>query len=210
MFAKHTARSLMLAFTFAVIAAAMVPSVAHARQDTNKVMGELQFSGATKVDKNAGVWIDGQYVGYVDELKGDKKIMLLPGQHDVSIRRAAYKDFVQQVNIEPGQAQLVAVRLEKDPGWRYPSKGDEATLKVTVVPERAAVFLDGGYIGHASDFGGAFHAMLVMPGTHQIKIELAGYKTFETEVNARAHQKTEIKTELVKDSGEQAGAVAKQ
>ena len=202
MFAKHTSRCLILVFTFAVIAAAMVPSVSHARQNTNKVMGELQFSGATKVDKNAGVWIDGQYVGYVDELKGDKKIMLLPGQHGVNIRRAAYKDFTQQVNIEPGQTQLVAVRLEKDPGWHYPSKGDEATLKVTVVPERAAVFLDGGYIGHASDFGGAFHAMFVMPGTHQIKVELAGYKTFDTQVNARAHQKTEIKTELVKDNSE--------
>lgn len=208
MFAKHTSRFLI--FGLALAALTVIVPGARAQQNTNKVMGELQFSGATKVDKNAGVWIDGQYVGYVDELKGDKKIMLLPGQHDVTIKRAAYKDLAEQVNIEPGQTQLLAVRLEKDPGWHYPAKGNEATLKVTVVPERAAVFLDGGYIGHASDFGGAFHAMLVMPGTHQIKVELAGYKTFETEVNARSHQKTEIKTELVKDSSEQTGALAKQ
>ena len=41
--------------------------------------------------------------------------------------------------------------------------------------------------------------MLVTPGTHRIKIELAGYKTFETEINALARQKTEIKTELIRN-----------
>ena len=41
----------------------------HARRGTperagkNQVMGELQFSGATKVERESGVWIDGQYVG---------------------------------------------------------------------------------------------------------------------------------------------------
>src|SRR5437762_10266506 len=48
----------------------------------NQVMGELKFSGPTKIEKSSGVWIDGQYVGYLRELKGDKKIMLLPGQHE--------------------------------------------------------------------------------------------------------------------------------
>src|SRR5437762_9464729 len=48
----------------------------------NRVMGEVKFSGATKIEKSSGVWIDGQYVGYLKELKGDKKIMLLPGQHE--------------------------------------------------------------------------------------------------------------------------------
>ncbi len=206
MFGKQTARFLVVALVFALFVVA--PRTSRAQQ--NQVMGELQFSGATKIEKNSGVWIDGQYVGYVNELKGDKKIMLLPGDHQIVVRRAAYKDFTETVSVEPGKAQLVTVTMLKDPGWHYPNKTDAATLKVTVVPERAAVFLDDGYIGHASDFGGAFHAMLVTPGTHRIKIELAGYKTFETEINALAHQKTEIKTELIKGSADQNGAAAKQ
>src|SRR6184192_2880791 len=47
-----------------------------AAQDS-KVMGELKFKGASGVEKDAGVWIDGTYVGYVKELKGDKKVLLL-------------------------------------------------------------------------------------------------------------------------------------
>jgi hypothetical protein len=46
--------------------------------------------------------------------------------------------------------------------------------------------------------------MLIAPGKHRIKVELPGYRPFETEVNLLANQKSEVKTELVKGSIEQA------
>jgi len=39
----------------------------------SKVLGEVAFQGDTSVDRDSGVWIDGEYVGYVKELKGHKK-----------------------------------------------------------------------------------------------------------------------------------------
>ncbi len=42
-------------------------------------MGEVQFEGDTQIDRDSGVWIDGEYIGYVKELKGDKKVLLLAG-----------------------------------------------------------------------------------------------------------------------------------
>src|SRR5499433_432804 len=83
------------------------PDFTQAQQ--NQVMGELKFSGATKGAKDSGVWIDGQYVGYLKELKGDKKIMLLPGEHEIAVRQSGYDDFVQKVVVEPGLAHTVAV-----------------------------------------------------------------------------------------------------
>ena len=85
-----------------------------------------------------------------------------------------------------------------------------ATLKVDIQPTRAAVFIDDAFLGHAGELGGAFHSMLISPGKHRIKIELPGYRTFETEVNLFAGQKSEIKTELVKGSIEQAGPLIKE
>ena len=79
------------------------------------------------------------------------------------------------------------------------SGGDvTATLKVTVHPGRAAVFLDDKYVGHASELGGAIHSLSISPGKHRIKVELPGYRSFETEVDLLAGQKSELKTELVK------------
>lgn len=195
--------------TGALILAVLFSAPFGALAQQNRVLGELQFTGATKVERDSGVWIDGQYVGYLKELKRDKKIMLLPGDHEIAVRQAGYKDFTKNVIVEPGQLQVITARLEKDPRATYPA-ANAAELKLNVVPERAAVFVDDGYIGHVSDFGGAFHSMVVSPGKHRIKVELPGYRTFETEINLLPNQKSEVKTELVKGSIEQASDLIKQ
>ncbi len=167
----------------------------------NDVMGELQFEGKTKVERDSGVWIDGNYVGYLKELNGSKKIMLLPGEHQVTVRQSGYVDFVQKVVVEPGEKRLVIVSLHLAPSATVPEV--TATLKLKIKPERAAVFLDGKFVGHAGDFGGAFKSMKISPGKHRVRVELPAYRTFETEVNLLANQESEIKTELVKGSIEQ-------
>jgi hypothetical protein len=199
-------RRLQFIAIVSIFAVSLWPSEIRAQ---NQVLGEIQFSGSSKVEKDSGVWIDGQYVGYLKELKGNKKITLLPGNHQVIARQTGYRDFSETIVIEPGQRRTVAVKLQKDATVRYPG-ADAATLKLKVNPERAAVFVDDNYAGHVRDFGGSFHSMLVAPGRHRIKIDLPGYRTFETEVNVLAGQKEEIKTELVKGSIEQAGTLIKE
>jgi PEGA domain len=192
---------LLLALFCALLAAPRLDA-----QDS-KVMGELKFRGATGVEKDAGVWIDGVYVGYVTELKGDKRVLLLPGKHVVTARESGYSDFVKEVVVEPGQAQIVRVAMRLIPGARTPAI--TAELKLTVEPGRAAVFIDDNYVGHVSEFGGALHSLLISPGKHRIKVALPGYQTFETEVGLLAGQKSEVKTELVKGSIEQASSEIK-
>lgn len=172
-----------------------------AAQDS-KVMGQVQFEGATKVEKDSGVWVDGGYVGYLKELKGDKKVLLLPGEHQISVRQSGYDNFEQKIVVEPGQTQLVHVSMHLATNASIPDA--TAKLKVTVQPGRAAVFMDGAYIGHASELGGATHSLSLSAGKHKIKVELPGYRTFETEVTLVAGQKSEVKTELTKGSIEQA------
>ena len=79
----------------------------------DRVQSELRFAAHTKDEKTAGVWVDGQYVGFVKELAGDKKLMLLPGKHEIVIRQAWYNEFVKQVILEPGQIQEISVTLVK-------------------------------------------------------------------------------------------------
>ncbi len=166
-------------------------------------MGEVRFEGASKVEKDSGVWIDGGYVGFLKELKGNKKVLLLPGEHQVEVRQSGYDTFSRKFVVEPGQVQTVRVAIHLLPGARSPDV--TAMLKITVQPGRAAVFLDGQYVGHAGELGGSVHSLLISPGKHRIKIELPGYRTFETEVNLLQGQKSEVKTELVKGSIQQAG-----
>jgi hypothetical protein len=162
-------------------------------------MGEVIFEGKSKIEKTSGVWVDGQYVGYLKELKGSKKVLLLPGDHTISVRQDGYQDFVQKITLQPGEKRVVSVAMVKGVTGAMPSV--TATLKISVNPNRAAVFVDGLFVGHVGEFDGAGRGMLVAPGQHTIRIALPGYQTFETQINPQPHQKVEVKTDLIKSEG---------
>jgi hypothetical protein len=164
-------------------------------------LGELQLEGASKVEKTSGVWIDGQYLGYLDELRGSKKILLLPGTHKLSVRQNGYQEFAQEVTLQPGEKQLVNVTMVKAQGYVMPAVTSE--IKMSVNPDRAAVFLDGQFVGHAGEFGGIAKSLIVAPGHRRISISLPGYNTFNTEIDLAPNQKFELKTDLVKSGNPQ-------
>jgi hypothetical protein len=162
----------------------------------NEVLGEIELVGASKVENTSGVWIDGQYVGYLNELKGSKKLLLLPGEHEITVRQGGYLDFVQKVSVRAGEKQSIAVKMEKDTRVQLPKI--TAEIKLDVKPNRAAVFVDGVFVGHVAEFEGIGKALLVAPGKHAIKMSLPGYQNFETDIELVANQKSTVKTEMVK------------
>jgi hypothetical protein len=162
----------------------------------NDVLGQIDFVGTSKVERTSGVWVDGQYVGYLHELKGSKKLLLLPGEHEITVRQGGYVDFVQKVDVRAGQTQTVEVKMEKDTRVQLPRI--TAEIKLDVNPNRAAVFVDGLFIGHVAEFNGLGKALLVEPGKRKIKISLPGYQTFETDIDLVANQKSTVKTDLMK------------
>ena len=173
----------------------------HAAHAGNDVLGELQLEGATKVEKTSGVWIDNQYLGYLDELKGSKKLLLLPGTHKLSVRQNGYIEFTRDVVLRPGEKQLVSVTMTKDTRFVMPATTSE--IKMSVNPDRAAVFLEGQFVGHAAEFGGIAKSLIVAPGHRKISISLPGYETFTTEFDLAPNQKFVLKTDLVKSNSPQ-------
>src|SRR5712692_6716081 len=107
-----------LLWVLLLVSALLRPAPMYAEND---VMGEIQFEGKSHVEKTSGVWVDGQYVGYLKELKGSKKVLLLPGEHVIAVRQSGYKDFTQKVLLEPGQKQILRVVMEKDPRVELPA-----------------------------------------------------------------------------------------
>jgi hypothetical protein len=166
-------------------------------QAQDRVMGQIQFVNSSKLVKTSGVWIDGQYVGYLGELKGMNRLRLLPGDHEISVRQAGYSDFNKSVVIEPRMVVDVRVSMERDPRFIYPDPKTSSEVRLDVQPSRAAVFLDDYYVGTVEEYYGVEHAMLVAPGKHRFKIALPGFKTFETEVELYPRQKFALRTDLM-------------
>lgn len=174
----------------------------HARQTAR--LGEVRFTADNQDERDAGVWIDGKYAGYVKELKGDRKVMLPAGEHEISIRQAGFKDLRKKVTIDPDQVETVAVVLEENPKLTFPGS-NAAELRLDIRPKRAAVFVDDGYMGHGSDFGGRFHSMLVTPGKHRLKVTLDGYRPYEMEIDPAANSKTAMTINLERSGDKPSG-----
>jgi hypothetical protein len=201
---KALRRNHLLLGVLVLVAAFLLPIPV---RGTNDVMEEIQFEGKSHVEKTSGVWIDGTYVGYLKELKGSKKVFLLPGEHVITVRQDGYQDFTQKILAQPGQTEVVRVVMERAPTGVLPNV--TATIKIAVNPVRAAVFMDGLFVGHVGEFEGLGRGMIVAPGTHRIKIALPGYQTFETDISLIANQKLEIKTDLAKSDAPSAGPLVK-
>jgi hypothetical protein len=192
-----------------LIGALLFPLAASAQQapSGNQIMGELAFVAKTKAEKTAGVWVDGQYVGFVNELRDNKKVLLLPGAHDIAVRQTGYFELTDKIVAEPAKKTILTVKLEKNPQAQFSAVTGEIKLEVT--PERAAVFVDGHFAGTVNQFRGAGRAMLIAPGNHHIKIDLVGYQPFETDVTLLAKQKITVKTDLAPGTVQQADPAIK-
>jgi hypothetical protein len=184
---------ILTAGVFLALLCAMALSVA---AQNNEILGEVRFQPENGPAKTAGVWVDGRYVGYLSELKGTKKLLLLPGDHEISVREAGYRSVDEKITVEPNSVHTLRVILAKDPRAQMPTVSGE--VRLSIEPDRAAVFVDDQFAGHAHEFGGAGRAMLLSPGKHHIKITLPGYQSFDTEIDVRANQKYDIKTQLPK------------
>ena len=139
------------------------------------------------------------------ELKWSNRVRLIPGSHEITVRQVGFDDFTKVVLVEPGAFISFPVRMTPDARAQYPG-ADGAKLKLDIKPKRAAVFVDDGYVGNAGHFGGANIFMVVSPGSHRIRVELQGYKPFETELKLVPGQTSKVETDLAAGSVQQTGA----
>jgi hypothetical protein len=168
------------------------------------LQGEIELTAATRLERDAGVWLDGQYIGFVKDLGGNGRLALVPGSHDLLFKLVGYEDVARTVVVEPGDRKKYRVTMTPGADVTYPDKDSTAQLRLSVKPDDAAIFVNDAYVGHVQRFGGR-GGMRLSPGTYRFTIALPGYQPFNTELTLRSGQTYEIKTELPKGQiGDQA------
>jgi hypothetical protein len=168
----------------------------------NPLLGEIEIVAATKLERDAGVWVDGQYVGFVKDLRGTGKLVLVPGERQLQFKLVGYQEVERTIVVEPGRAVRYRIAMNEAPDLTYPDKASTAQVRLAVEPAEAAVFVNGNYVGHVDRFDGR-QGMRLSPGTYRFTIALPGYHSFETELTLRVAQTYEIKTTLLAGSIEE-------
>jgi hypothetical protein len=177
-----------LAFCCLVLAAS-------ATSAQNRLLGEIDLKANSKIERDAGVWVDGQYVGFVDDLQGNDRLVLVPGQHELLFRLVGYEDVRATITVEPDQRAEYRLSMQLRPGVTFPEEDSTARLRIEVEPEEAAIFVNQTFVGHVDRFNGR-RGMRIAPGTYRVTVALPGYEAFQTEISLRAGQTYEIETDL--------------
>jgi len=177
----------------AVIAVNSLFCLIAVRAQQNTGTREVRFSSGSADERDAGVWVDGKYEGYVKEFKfrGKKRLLLPVGDHEITIKQSGYEDLTKKITIAADQSQDIDVSLVPNAKATFPG-ADRAELRLDIRPKNAAVFVDGMYVGHGSDFGGRYHSLFVTPQQHELKVTFGGYKTYKMEIDPPPNQKTQM------------------
>ncbi|HTV60300.1 MAG TPA: PEGA domain-containing protein [Verrucomicrobiae bacterium] len=183
--AKWSALAMALAIGFA-------PATLWAQQAETS---ELRLIPSSRVEKLAGVWVDGRYVGYVDEFKGHTTLSLTPGKHTLVIRELGMKETTRELDLASGGTLDFVVRMLEPEPVPEPA-GETASLKINFAPDSAAVFVDGKFQGPVVQFGGIARTLKLPAGKHVVKISESGYKDFVTTVDLAPDQMLTIENRL--------------
>lgn len=198
------------------------------------------------------IWINGQYVGFVDQFDGFPRYLWLEkGTYDVAFYLDGYKTLARQYTVYPGLVIDVEDRLERgesvhpseltpaqtprrdaridadreqraradEPDWRsrvradreavpgpeaegddqgraLDLRGEGARLYLGIVPDDAAVYLDGRFIGTGSELSGGADGVLIDPGSHELSVVRPGYGSRRIEFDAEAGGEVELEVKL--------------
>ena len=178
----------------AVLALGAIPASALA---ANPMLAQIEIDAASRAERNAGVWVDGQYVGHVRQLRGKSRLALLPGRRELLFKLVGYEDVRRVVTLEPGERYKFRLSMQEREALEFPKKEQTASIVLDVDPKDAAVFVNDRYAGHVDRFSGG-QGMRLREGTYRLKITLPGYRPFETEVTLHANQRYQIRTQLAK------------
>lgn len=152
------------------------------------------------VPSDAGVYVDGKYVGHADQFNGPgQKLYITPGEHEVRFSIAYYQDFSTKVNIQPNQTTVIQQSLGRsDEQLPKPPFG---RIKIHVKPlAKTAVIFNGRMAGHADQANGPGQVMVVEAGHYKIELAHAGYKPHVTEFDIAGNETKTITVTLEPDS----------
>jgi hypothetical protein len=142
-----------------ILAALLLSSLACAAADTGRLKTEVKPG-------RAGVFVDGKYVGPAANFKIARTYEVAPGDHEVKLSEPRYEEIVRKVTITAGKTTVLTETMTALP----PAKPPFGRLRTENSDHFAAVYVNDRFMGHVDEFSNFAQALLLNPGTYEVKI----------------------------------------
>lgn len=141
----------------------------------------------------AEVILDGTPSGLAKDFNGTwDELRIEPGHHTITFRKEGYRSLTVEFDAVPGGRYVFDQQLARGEGEDRIQRPSEAPapappaapagvakgfLRIRVLPEDAAIYLDGGYLGTGLELGSLHGALAVAQGEHVVEVARPGYKS---------------------------------
>jgi len=142
-----------------ILASFMLISLTCTAADSGKLKTEV-------TPGRAGVFIDGKYVGPAANFKIARKYEVAAGEHEIKLEEPRYQEIVKKVTIDAGKTTVMKETMVALP----PAKPPFGKLRIENADHFAAVYVNDRFMGHVDEFSNFAQALLLNPGTYEVKV----------------------------------------
>lgn len=159
---------------------------------------EMGYLKAVGGPSNAGIWVDGKYIGPASRFTVREKYQVPPGEHEVTIREPRYQEFTTKVTVTPKKTAKVRYKLDKlqvpqPPFGRLRMSGGMAASFISVAAgDTTPFYVNDRFMGYVDELNNAGGGLLLPPGTYRVRFDSPHYGSFDREVKIEANKVTKI------------------
>ena len=144
---------------------------------------------------DAGVFVDGKYLGPASRFTVPEKYDVEPGEREITIKDPRYEDFTTKVTVAPKKKATVKYTLKPVPPAQGPfgllrlgGDGQESFMSVAA-GDTGAVYINDKFYGYVDELNNKGSGLLLPVGKYRLKVDSPAYGV-DQEINIEADKTT--------------------
>jgi hypothetical protein len=147
---------------------------------------------------NAGVFVDGKYLGPATRFTVREKYAVPPGEHEITMRDPRHKDFTTKVTVTAGKTTKIKYKLEpvepaKPPFGRLRVGPDMPDSFMSVTSgDIGAIYINDRFYGYVDELNNPGGGLLLNPGTYDLRVESKDFGSISQKITIEADKVTVV------------------
>ncbi len=147
---------------------------------------------------DAGIFVDGKYIGPASRFTVPEKYPIESGAHDVAFRDPRYEEFTAKITVTPGKTTKISYHPKqlpepKGPFGRLRLGGGEKESFISVTSgDVGAIYLNGKYVGYVDELNNMGTGILIPAGDYELYISSPLFGEIRQMVKIEANKVTVI------------------
>jgi hypothetical protein len=147
---------------------------------------------------DAGVFINGKYVGPASRFTVPELYEAPAGEVEVSVKDPRYEDFTTKVTVRPKKKTKVHYAMKKLPEPKGPFglfrlKGGEAESFISVAAgDTSPIYINDKFYGHVDELNNIGSGILLQPGTYDLRISSPIFGEINQKLTIEANKTTYV------------------